>query len=153
GIDVPSFYRRYSKHVYSAHDLVPGIFFDKETFGADRLTVDPAPLDEGETDDCDTPQAGSWKRFLSESPLSDAAKADVQRLFQSSEDYLPGLDPEQKKLRLARMSYASFLGDTAKVSQELVRLYQAAPEGLFGVGIDAVAAQDAWGLGFPGFQG
>jgi spermidine dehydrogenase len=35
----------------------------------------------------------------------------------------------------------------------VVRFYQAASHPLFGVGIDAVSAQDAWGLGFPGFQG
>jgi spermidine dehydrogenase len=32
-------------------------------------------------------------------------------------------------------------------------LLQTRTHGLFGVGIDAVPAQDAWGLGFPGFQG
>jgi len=37
------------------------------------------------------------------------------------------------------------------VSDEIVKLLQAFPHGLFGVGIDAVAAQDAWGLGLPGF--
>ena len=31
--------------------------------------------------------------------------------------------------------------------------YQTRPHGLYGVGIDAVSALDAWGLGFPGFDG
>ena len=35
----------------------------------------------------------------------------------------------------------------------MLPFFQALPHGLFGVGIDAVPAQDAWGLGFPGFQG
>jgi spermidine dehydrogenase len=39
------------------------------------------------------------------------------------------------------------------VSDEIVKLLQAFPHPLFGVGIDAVAAQDAWGLGMPGFDG
>jgi spermidine dehydrogenase len=34
-----------------------------------------------------------------------------------------------------------------------VKFYQAVPQGLFGLGIDAVAAQDAWGLEMPGFAG
>ena len=33
------------------------------------------------------------------------------------------------------------------------RLYQTISQPLFGVGIDAVAAQDAWGLDLPGFEG
>src|SRR5262249_9381877 len=32
-------------------------------------------------------------------------------------------------------------------------LFQTRPHDLFGAGIDAVPAQDAFGLGFPGFQG
>jgi spermidine dehydrogenase len=39
------------------------------------------------------------------------------------------------------------------VSDEIVTLLQAMPHPLFGVGIDAVSAQDAWGLGLPGFAG
>lgn len=34
-----------------------------------------------------------------------------------------------------------------------MKLFQAMPHPLFGVGFDAVAAQDAWGLGAPGFAG
>ncbi len=37
--------------------------------------------------------------------------------------------------------------------REVVTLLQARPQGWFGVGIDAVSAQDAWGLGSPGFEG
>ena len=51
------------------------------------------------------------------------------------------------------MSYATFLRDVAKAHEDIVRMYQAIPHGLFGVGIDAVSAQDAWGFGLPGFEG
>ncbi len=51
------------------------------------------------------------------------------------------------------MSYAKYLTETVGVSDEIVKLLQAFPHPLFGVGIDAVAAQDAWGLGLPGFHG
>ena len=51
------------------------------------------------------------------------------------------------------MSYASFLKDVVSVHEDIVKLYQALPHGLFGVGIDAVAAQDAWGFDLPGFDG
>jgi spermidine dehydrogenase len=36
---------------------------------------------------------------------------------------------------------------------DVLKYLQARPYSLFGLGIDAVPAQDAWGLGFPGFQG
>jgi len=35
----------------------------------------------------------------------------------------------------------------------VVKVLQSRPHGLYGVGIDAVPAQDAWGLGMPGFDG
>ena len=38
-------------------------------------------------------------------------------------------------------------------TEEIVRLYQAIPQAWFGLGIDAVSAQDAWGMGYPGFAG
>ena len=51
------------------------------------------------------------------------------------------------------MSYASFLKDVAGVHGDIVKMYQAMPHPLFGVGIDAVSAQDAWGFDLPGFDG
>ena len=63
------------------------------------------------------------------------------------------MSSDEKKARLARMSYNSFLADLVKVSPEVVKLFQNMPQPLFGVGFDAVAAQDAWGLGAPGFGG
>ena len=51
------------------------------------------------------------------------------------------------------MSYAAFLRDLVKVHEDVVKLFQAVPQPLFGVGIDAMAAQDAWGLDLPGFDG
>ena len=35
----------------------------------------------------------------------------------------------------------------------MLPFFQTRPHTLYGVGIDAVPAQDAWGLGFPGFAG
>ena len=51
------------------------------------------------------------------------------------------------------MSYAKFLTEVAGVDPEVVKFYQTAPQALFGVGIDAISAQDAWGFGFLGFDG
>ena len=152
GIDVPSYPQYLSKDLYRSLGLAPNIFFDKETFGADRLVVNPAPLGATQTADLSSDSNG-WKRFMAEAPLSDTAKRDIRRLFDDASDYLPGLSSDEKKARLARMSYAKFLADFVKVDQQVIQLYQAFPQPLFGVGIDAVSAQDAWGLGSPGFQG
>ena len=66
---------------------------------------------------------------------------------------MPGLTSDEKKARLARMSYADYLTKVAKCDPGVSPLIQTLPHALYGVGIDAVSAQDAWGLGYPGFQG
>ncbi len=153
GIDVPSYSKYVSKGLYRSFGLTPKIFFDKETFGRDGLVMDPRPLGGGESGDLSVNPEEAWKAFLANAPLSEQAKNDMVRLNKEKKDYLPGLSSDEKKARLARMSYAAFLKDLAGVNEEVIRLYQAGPQPLFGVGIDAVSAQDAWGLGFPGFLG
>ena len=153
GIDVPSYPKYVSKNLYRSQGLEPQIFFDKETFGADKLVVNPRPSSISETSDKAPGDAERWKKFMAEVPFSDPAKKDIDRLYHEKKDYLPGLSSDEKKARLARMSYASFLSDLVKVNEQVVQLFQALPQPLFGVGIDAVAAQDAWGLGLPGFDG
>jgi spermidine dehydrogenase len=153
GIDVPSYSKYFNKNLYRSSGLQPQIFFDKETFGVDKLVVNPTRTALSETGDQPTESSERWQKFMSEAPLSAAAKEDMKRLFEEKKDYLPGLTSDLKKARLARMSYAAFLSDVVKVNAEVVKLYQTIPQPLFGVGIDAVAAQDAWGMGLPGFDG
>jgi spermidine dehydrogenase len=152
GIDVPSYSKYVSNDLYRSFGLTPKIFFDKETFGADALAVNPLPHLGGESEN-DIVQARAREAFLKDAPFSEQAKAEFARLLTEKKDYLPGLSSDEKKARLARISYNNFLTDLVKVSPEVVKLFQAMPQPLFGVGFDAVAAQDAWGMGAPGFAG
>jgi spermidine dehydrogenase len=153
GIDVASYPKYVTKDLYRSLGLKPRIFFDKETFGADRLVANVAHTGGDETGLSDPAGNADMQDFLQNAPLSAKSKEDLQRLLTEEKDYFPGLTSDEKKARLARISYAKYLTETVGVSDEVVKLYQAYPHGLFGVGIDAVAAQDAWGLELPGFQG
>jgi spermidine dehydrogenase len=153
GIKVASYPNYVAKDLYRSYGLAPSIFFDKETFGADRLLPNPTVLGGGEDAEQSSGKAEKWKKFMSDAPLSDQAKKDLERLYKEKKDYLPGLSSDEKKAHLARLSYAKFLSDTIGTNQEVIRVFQAVPQPLFGVGIDAISAQDAWGLGFPGFEG
>src|SRR6267154_2202138 len=44
GIDVPGFSKHVAKDLYRSAGLFPSIFFDKQTFGSDTLTVNPLPI-------------------------------------------------------------------------------------------------------------
>jgi spermidine dehydrogenase len=153
GVDVSGFPKHIAREIYSSRGLVPSVFFDKETFGSDVLTVNPLPVGGTQNEGDDTPERQKiWDRFLADAPLSEKAKSDLVRL-RHGDDYFPGLSSDAKKARLATISYASYLTDVARVDPQIVKLYQNAPQALFGLGIDAVSAQDAWGFGFLGFRG
>ena len=153
GIDVPSYSKYVDKNLYRSLGLKPRVFFDRETFGSDKLVLNAVHTGSDESGLSDTDVETDLQIFLKEAPLSATAKQDFGRLVSGDKDYFPGLTSDQKKARLARMSYAKYLGEVAGMSDEIVKLLQALPHPLFGVGIDAVAAQDAWGLGAPGFTG
>jgi spermidine dehydrogenase len=153
GIDVASYPRYHDAKLYRSLGLRSKIFFDKETFGVDRLVLGPPSLKGGEKDYVESTDRETWKQFLADAPLAAQAKSDLDRLRHDARDYLPGLSSTEKKAKLARMSYASFLRDVAKVHEDAVKLYQAVLHPTFGLGIDAVPAQDAWGEDLPGFRG
>ena len=153
GIDVPSYPKYVNKDLYRSVGLKPHIFFDKDTFGSDRLVANPARWGGDESGINSAGGEIDLQAFAKDAPLSDKAKEDFKRLLREARDYFPGLSSDEKKARMARMSYARYLTELAAVSDEVVKMLQAMPHPLFGVGIDAVSAQDAWGLGLPGFSG
>ena len=153
GIDVPSYPKYVARDLYRSFGLKPHLFFDKETFGSDKLVVNALQVGGDESGLSDTPGQAEFAAFLKAAPLSAKAKQDLQRLVTDDKDHFPGLSSEEKKARLARMSYAKYLAEVVGVGGEIVKLFQAMPHPLFGVGIDAVSAQDIWGFDMPGFAG
>ncbi len=124
---------------YKSLGLGRGIFLDKETFGADKLIIHAE----------DKP----WAQALADAPLSPQVKADIARLYEAKTDYMQGLSSDEKKARLARMSYADYLVNVAKADPGVVKVFQAMTHGEWGVGIDAVGALEVWPFKMPGFEG
>jgi spermidine dehydrogenase len=125
--------------------LAPATFFDKETFGTDKLVVGRArDVEQGTM---------SWKEFLSKTPLSADAQADILRVEEGETDYLPDLDEAQKKDKLSRISYLDYLKTYLKCGPIAQAFYQTISHDEYGVGIDAEPALDCWGFGYPGFKG
>ena len=138
GIDVSAYERALDAKLYPSLGLRPGLFFDREHFGRDVLTVGKG--------------RGIDDAMIAAMPLSNEAKADLRRLLAGPADPWPGEASDAKKRRLARVSYADFLTQVLKLDANILPVFQTRPHGLFGAGIDAVPAQDAFALGFPGFQ-
>ncbi len=95
GIDVERFEKYYDQNYFSSRGLSRATFFDKETFGQDRMVVGVGKP--------------SWPEYLAKTPLSPAAQKDLARLYTEKVDYLPSKSPTEKKAYLARTSYTDFL--------------------------------------------
>jgi spermidine dehydrogenase len=129
-------------------------FFDKETFGADRLVVGtPDSRRSGQGGGRGRAAPPTWEEFLARTPLSPQAQKDIARLEMAQVDYMPGLSSAEKKDRLSRMSYKDFLLKVVKVDPGVIPFYQARTHGLYGIGIDAVGALECWAYHYPGFGG
>jgi spermidine dehydrogenase len=126
--------------------LAPATFFDKETFGVDRLVVGRERSDEEEG-------AVAWKNFLAKAPLDARTRADILRVQEGGADPMPGLSSAQKKDKLSRISYLAYLRDYLKCGPKALAFYQTITHDEWGTGIDAEPALDCWGFGLPGFNG
>jgi spermidine dehydrogenase len=144
GIDVQRFYKYYDQKLFASMKLGESTFFDKETFGVDRLVPEAGLHYFGPTFTAET---------AAQLPVAEAARHDILRLQDTTVDYLPGLNPEQKRAKLIKTSYKDFLLQYVKVHPDVVKVFQTAPHDLYGVGVDAVSAYDCGRYGYPGFKG
>jgi spermidine dehydrogenase len=139
GVDTDRFYTAFDQKLYASLGLRAGAFFDRETFGEDRLVAGEGSL--------------PWPAFLARTPLSPAARKDIARLYESPPDFLPGLDSAVKKDRLRGLTYNEFLLSLARVDPGVIPYFQTRTNRLAAIGTDVVTALSAWRSGLPGFAG
>lgn len=140
GIDLQRFYTAYDRRYYAARGMAQGVFFDRETFGADHLAAGAG--------------AKPWAAVLAGAPLADDVRRDVVRVYEGTEDCLHGMTAAQKMQLMRRVSYKDYLLQHVKVAPGAIPVLQALTHDLWGIGIDGVPAYDLWDAGFRGgFQG
>ncbi len=155
GIDIERFYDPavFHRTLYPDLGMSRAYWFDKETFGQDKLvTGDPGVY---VADDIPTERSSARPAadFVADMPVSDAAKAAILKLFEGETDYLAGMSAEAKAAYLDATSYRSFLKDKAGLPDDALACFQKRSHDFFAIGIDGVPASWAMETGYPGFGG
>jgi spermidine dehydrogenase len=151
GVDAARYHKTVgSRDLYKSMGLKSAIFFDRETFGEDRLVVGEP---RGRWDE-ESENSPSWAEFLAKTPLSKAAQKDIARLYEDKRDYLKGLTREEKIARLRKMSYQDYLLKVVKAHPDVI------PYFLYGAdsnGAGCIDSYSAWGAfrsrWLPGLDG
>lgn len=140
GVNVPALQKQYpSLDMFEGLAQKRGVFLDQETFGRDVLLTGSG--------------GRNWAHHTQDSPLAPEARQDLIRLLEGNKDYLAGQSIAEKMDALSRMSYEAYLRDTMGLHPQVITLWSSRSKGWWAVGIDAISALDAWGMGFEGFNG
>ena len=154
GIHPQRFYKYYDRHYYASFHTQPAIFFDRKTFGVDRLVRgNRVDTQDAVADLMDNFVAFQSPECIARMPIAEAAKADFARLRDQAIDYLADIAPAQRRKTLIKTSYRDYLLKYAKVHPDVPKVLQQMTHDLFCVGIDAVSAEACRNMRFPGFKG
>jgi spermidine dehydrogenase len=135
----PTSFKRYAQP-RRVQGLGSGVFFDREHFQADKVVSGWG--------------SRPWRDFFTEAPVSEAVRDDLIRVHESTKDYLPDLDPEQKARALKTMSYERYLLDKAGLLPDSLPFFAGAGWSFRNnMQMDTCPAYIAWRGGAAGFGG
>jgi len=144
-IDTQRFYDYYDQEYFSSRGMKRGIFFDRATYGVDRVTANPMGGFLGD------PLSGAeLQAVVRGMPIDTHDQAEFVRLLSGGVDYLDGMSVDEKRTLLRNISYLEFLEKHAGMPKTVCGILQDTFLQLSSVGWEAHAAYDAAVWWFPG---
>jgi len=147
GIELVRFNTAFERPFYGSLGLSRGVFFDRETFGADRLFTGDLLLSHS------TDNTSALAKLIAATPIRDESRKQLLSLYDSKRDPLAGTSVEDKLKILKTTSYRDYLTKICRCSEEVANCFQGRPLDFFGLCCDAVPASDLRSFGYPGFAG
>ena len=148
GVVTRRFYEAYDQDFDRDHGLGNAIYFDRESYGADRL------LALNSLSWANVPSIESLAAAAKQMPISADARSEFIRLYSPDASELPDLSDDQKRdLRfLMRVSYREFLRDHLGIaSVDLLKILNALTSTDTGLGVDGISAWE--GISYTGLPG
>ena len=152
GVDLKRFDTAFDRKLYPSLGLTPGVYFDRENFGADRLVVGNPIVTGGDSLASDA-NPRPIEAVVAEFPMSDEARARLIEFFNHPNDYLAGKSRAEKIAHLKKISYRDYLRNDAGLGDEAVKFFDASTFGLTAMGPDILPALDALSSQYTGFAG
>jgi len=150
GVDIRRWDTAFDRKLYASLGLTEGVYFDRETFGVDRLVVGNPNVTGADSAEHD---AKPTEALIAEFPMSDDAKARLIAFFNHPKDYLAGKSKAQKIAYLKKISYREYLRKDAGLGEEAVKYFDGITKDFMAMGPDIVPAFDALNSEYPGFAG
>jgi spermidine dehydrogenase len=152
GVDLKRWDTAFDRSLYRSLKLTEGAYFDRETFGVDKL-VPGAPIVTGGDSDHSDAEPRAVEQVIAEFPMSADAKAQLIALFKHPADYLTGKSKAEKIAYLRKISYRDYLRRDAGIGDEAVQYLDGGTKDLLAMGPDITPALEALTTGYPGFAG
>jgi spermidine dehydrogenase len=152
GVDVKRFDTAFDRKLYPSLGLTPGVYFDRENFGVDRLVVGNPIVTGGDSLASDA-NPRPIEAVVAEFPMSDEARARLIEFFNHPKDYLAAKSQAEKIAHLKKISYRDYLRKDAGLGDEAVKFFDASTFGLTAMGPDILPALDALSSQYTGFAG
>jgi spermidine dehydrogenase len=152
GVELSRFDTAFDRKLYRSLGLTQGVYFDRESFGVDRLVAGNPVVTGGDSFASDA-RSRPIEAVVGQFPMSDEARGRLIEFFARPNDYLAGKSKAEKIAYLKTISYRDFLRKDAGLGDEAVKFFDGSTFGLMAMGPDILPALDAMASQYSGFAG